>query len=404
MQPNIHRGCEWTRVEHIGVYDLRATACRKKPPLSVLHRTRMFPASNDLAILPRWDFGCSSGNQRSLIVADVVAVIRAMLATTREKDQRDFKRTLVFTVRETTLMSSPRRSFSHVPPARLAAATSLALGAFGVLFAWLGAASCRGDLAIVVSAAVSLMQPWIASRCTSTRSTAVLVLTISLVLGALLGLAVMGAPRVPLERWFVASGVVLWFALAVVRAVCALPLTSLLRTGASLAARDAIDRAMLGASLWLLAALIESTLVVRLARPVFDGLAAPLLGVALFSLMVLSGLSAFVGVLRGLRWLWLWHRVTRAVGWRIESHTSSVAVDVVEAWFEDLGANTAIAMRTVVRDGPAYREGALEVAVARVPADVSQVTRGLARRLVFAAMLMTTWFATSMALVAPLRW
>lgn len=312
--------------------------------------------------------------------------------------------------------TSPRAAM-----ARVAAAIAMGVGVFGVMIAWCGAAGVvpggplverawagpsllQGDGGVVLAGVAAAAMPWLAARAPSLRAAVATALLSSLALGGLLGLAVLHGAGVVAAAGINTWGVGLWLGLAVVRAGCALPLASMLRRGASIASRDALDRVMLGASLWLLAALTESAMVVRLARPLYTGMAGPALGVAFFGMTLLAGLSALAALARSARWLALWGRVARGGGWRIVPASTWAGAAPTEAWFEGLGACDGVAVRTVAREGAAYREGDLEVAAGRVPLDAARVRRGLALRALAAAGLLAATAAVAAVLVAPLRW
>jgi hypothetical protein len=289
--------------------------------------------------------------------------------------------------------------------ARLAGLCALALGVFGIGLAWAGPLRmANGDLGVVLAASGALVVAVMAARTAGKRAVAVRALAASAVVGGAVGAMVMGAPHGPVAGWFVASGVLVWLFASTARAACALPLMWLVRRDAPVASLDALDRTMLASTLWLLAALTEAALVVRNTRNFFTGFAGPALGVALLSLLVLTGLMGFAALVRNLRWLGLWRRVVRGDGWRVAQVSTWSGPVPDEAWFEGLGESDGVVVRTVARDGRAYRDGDLEVAHGRVPRAVGRVTRGLAKRAAMAFALLVALAAAAVVLVAPLRW
>ncbi|MFO0605299.1 MAG: hypothetical protein U0324_19120 [Polyangiales bacterium] len=311
--------------------------------------------------------------------------------------------------------TSPRAAL-----ARAAAAIAMGVGVFGVVVAWGGVASTvpgaphlerarytttwvEGDAGVAVAALVAAVLPWFVSRVRHGWRVAVASWATSAAVGAVVGAAV--TYITPMALWrLTAWGAVMCLGLATARSVCGLPLAWTLGRGAPLASRDALDRVMLGASLWLLAATTEAALVVRIARPAYVETAAPALGVAFFGMTLLAGLSALAALARSARWLALWGRVARGGGWRIVAASSWAGAAPAEAWFEGLGASEGVAARTVAREGAAYREGEVEVAEGRVPLDAARVRRGLALRALAAAGLLAATAAVTAVLVAPLRW
>ena len=289
--------------------------------------------------------------------------------------------------------------------ARLAAGVSLALGTFGVMLAWTGPLRLSsGDVAICIAAGCAAAAVVLARWLSSAREVVAMALTASLLTGAVVGAVAMGAPRVPMASWLLGAGVAVWLGAAIARAGCALPLLLLLRRGAALASQDALDRVMLASSLWLVAALTEAALVVRYVDHFYVGMSGPVLGPTLLSLMLLSGLSALAALVRSLWWLALWRRVQRGDGWRVVEAAAWSGPVPEEPWFNGAGEGDAVVVRTVAREGRAYRDGDLEVAHTRAPGEGGGVTLRLVARAAAATALLAGVAGVSVVWVARLRW
>ncbi len=295
---------------------------------------------------------------------------------------------------------------------RILAALASILGSFVLCLAWLGPLGARLDaLVVIVAALVALIPPTLIARVESARGALLMALGTSLTAGAIIGLIVLLAGA-SLSHFYIVhpeGPLAIWIAAGFGRAAASSPIALLLRRGAPLTSRDAIDRALLAASVWFAAALIESTAVVyysiRLSRATYGGLAGPLLGPGFLALVVLGALTAFAVLVRGARWLLLWRNVRSSAGWRVVPESQWSKSPPATEWFHVAGAAPdAVVVRTVAREQAAYREGDLEIAVARVPSDSGRVTRVILARMMAGCVLLALFCLTIAGPLGRLRW
>lgn len=199
----------------------------------------------------------------------------------------------------------------------------------------------------------------------------------------------------------------LWVLMAVAYTVAFAPLARLLHRGADLDAADATDRAALAASWWLYWGLAEAVSAMTWTQAFgghYTGLAAPALGPALLGTFATGTLLALVALLRSARWIAMWRALPRGDRWRTEDPALHGDVSALRRWFVVRGGDAQrVLIRRVAQRGGTYREGVVEVLVARVPADRAAVTRALVTRALCAALLLAG-YALAARSVAALRW
>ncbi|TAK25876.1 MAG: hypothetical protein EPO40_21650 [Myxococcaceae bacterium] len=283
------------------------------------------------------------------------------------------------------------------------------IGLFVTGLAWLGTADALGSgpgFAVVVSAAIAFALPALVAR--APGEIEAVASNVAWFLGAGVLLVLLSGRTSPASGASGAAAVVRWIVSGLFHAAAFMPAALLLHRGATVDARDAADRALLAASACLTASLAESTFVMRSARAAgfsYVGWTAPLLGPALVTLLALAGLTAAGVIVRGVRWLALWRRVRRGSGWRLVRAAAWERAVPEVAWFALRGAELdAVVVRRVASEGGAYRDAALEAAVARVPGKADRVTRMLARRVAVAGALVVVLALLATGPLASLRW
>jgi hypothetical protein len=282
---------------------------------------------------------------------------------------------------------------------RRVAGLAMALGTFAVSIAWLRATPFDGDGGVVLAGALGLAAPRVLRATDTARGAVFAFWAGSIALGGAIGALVLVRAGTSLTAAGT-FGLSLWVALASLRALGGIPLARLLHRGAPLDSLDAPDRAMLRASLWLLAGLAESIGLLRLGDGLWSrqpraDLAAAARVMALGSLSLLAPLLALAAFARTLRWRARWRAVAHGQELRL------VAIRVppphpAPRWFAGLGTADAVVVRAVGREGHGYREGDVHAVSGVTPADVAGVARGLTLRALVAG-------ATIVASVALLR-
>ncbi len=287
--------------------------------------------------------------------------------------------------------------------ARSLVALSLALGTFASSLAWSGAgALVASDGAVVRCAALSVALVVTLARCASSTRAALVATASSLVVGALVGLGVVDASWAHPRGGVVLGGAVIWVLVAGVRVLAAWPLVRRLPRGASLDAHDATDDALLAAALWLTASLVEMTAVLHAMPRHFEGMAGPALGVSMASTLFLALLLPVAVFARAARSTLRWNRLLAHSAHRLVDARTWTQPVPSPPWFH-LTPLDGVLVRRMAREGAAYREGDVEMALTRVPLDPSRVRRMLLGRIAAAAVLFGLTLLTA-GYATALRW
>lgn len=297
----------------------------------------------------------------------------------------------------------PTASSPYALAARTVVRIALALGTFTIALAWSGSAlHPASDGAVVACAALSVALVAALARSTSAVRALVVALVLSLTVGGAVGVSVAGASWAHLGTTVPAAGVGTWIGVALVRVALASPLVMRVHRGASLAARDALDSALLASALWLAASLTEAALVLRAMHHTFAGLAGPALGVATAGTLLVAALAPLAVLARTVRWRSHWNRILADGAHTVVAARGWDRPVPAPPWFH-LTPLDGVLVRRVAREGANYREGDVEMALTHVPLDPSRVRRMLLGRIAVALLLgLFTLLAAS--LVAPLRW
>lgn len=275
------------------------------------------------------------------------------------------------------------------------------LAAFGALF---GRSDGRGDVAVVAAAACAVgcaLPPTLA------RSPVAAILASAIVSGADgLILARLGSLDDGVAWGPVEIGALSWF----VTGVLAAPIALLLRRGAPLDSRDALDRAALASSWSFALSLARAAAYVETGRlhGGYHGLVAVALGPALVSLLALGVLNALASLVRSARWLRRWREVGRDDTLRVEplawwQRDGRAAPE--DRWFRVWGApNDGVLVRRAGDARGAYRAAEALSALAIVPSDARRVERSLVARIAASCALLGVFLMLAAGPLATLRW
>lgn len=276
------------------------------------------------------------------------------------------------------------------------------LAALGALF---GGAGERGEALAILAAAAGALG--CALLPTLARGPVAAILASALVSGADgLTLTALGSFDDGVAWGPVEVGAVSWF----VTGALAAPIALLLRRGAPLDARDALDRAMLASSWSFALSLARSAAYVETGRlhGGYHGLVAVALGPALVSLLALGAFCALASLTRSVRWIGRWRAIAHDDSLRVEplawwQRDGRAAPE--ERWLDVWGAqDDGVLVRRASDERGAYRAGEALSPLALVPSDTRRVERALAARIAASCAVLGVLLMLAVGPLSTLRW